>query len=469
MAHRHSGFPRRPLRPRFPPMPARDQFPRRDITPRHLRAGARPAPGGTRTAAGLARAAPTAWESQAKWYDEVVGDDGDDFYRRLILPTVLKRIDGQPGELVLDVACGQGVLGRVLAKTGMRTLGVDASPSLIAAAKTRAGGTERHVVGDVRILHAAIGDEMVDHAAAVLSLQDLDPIAPVFAGLSHRVKAGGRLVIVLTHPGFRIPKRSTWGWDEAECIRYRRLDGYLLPFAVPIFTHPGRPEDPSRTMSFHRPIGTYLNAMGEAGFAVTGADELCSHRRGTLGQRSAAEDLAAREFPLFLVLTAVRLPGPALKADPRSFAANAGPASAPKPTGKAIVPPAAVVSEAAGPVKPAAPVKPEVLRGPAPQMLDRDAAPPRKPPVRRPAPVAEPLVEPGLAKDLGVDPADPFAEDEAPPRRASPVRAVPRHHDGPRREVAPQRDADAAPPVKPKRSFARGPDTPPTKAPPRQP
>ena len=112
--------------------------------------------------------------------------------------------------------------------------------------------------------------------------------------------------LVLTHPCFRIPKRTGWGWDERDGIQYRRIEAYVSPLQVPIKTHPGMPADPSRTTSFHRPLATYLNALGESGLAVIGCDELCSHRRGTRGVRWAAEDRAAKEIPQFLVLAAVR-------------------------------------------------------------------------------------------------------------------------------------------------------------------
>lgn len=253
-------------------------------------------------------AAATAWEKPAQWYDNLVGAEGDDFYQKLILPTVLKRLDPKPGQTVLDVACGQGVLGRVLAAKGVKSLGVDASPSLIESARTRAGPLEQHAVGDARKLGDAVpAGTQADHAALVMCLQDLDPIAPVLSGTAALIKRGGRVVIALTHPCFRIPRRSLWGWDEEQGMQYRRLDGYLSPLSVPIKIHPGKPEDPTRTTSFHRPISTYLSALGGAGLGVIAADELCSHRRGTKGARSAAEDLSAREFPVFLVLTAVRL------------------------------------------------------------------------------------------------------------------------------------------------------------------
>ncbi len=253
-------------------------------------------------------AAATAWEQPAQWYDNLVGAEGDDFYQKLILPTILKRLDPKPGQTVLDVACGQGVLGRVLAAKGVKTLGVDASPSLIESAQGRAGPLERHLVGDARRLGEAVpAGTQADHAALVMCLQDLDPIAPVLAGTAALVKPGGRVAMALSHPAFRIPRRSSWEWDEEQGMQYRRLDGYLSPLSVPIKIHPGKPEDPTRTTSFHRPLSTYLNALGAAGLGVIAADELCSHRRGTKGARSAAEDLSAREFPVFLVLTAVRL------------------------------------------------------------------------------------------------------------------------------------------------------------------
>lgn len=252
-------------------------------------------------------AAGTAWEAQATWYDRHQGGTGDDFYQQAILPAVWRRLNVKPGQRVLDIGCGQGVVGRHLAEQQVASVGIDASPSLIDAASRRAGPLEQYRVGDVTALAGAVARERFDGATAVLAVQDMEPLLPVFTGVAAALQPGARFVIVLTHPCFRIPKHSGWGFDDDTGVQYRRIETYLSAQRLPIITHPGRPDDGSRTWSFHRPISAYLNTLGASGFGVIACDELCSHRRGSQGRKSAAEDTAAREIPLFLVLVGRRL------------------------------------------------------------------------------------------------------------------------------------------------------------------
>ncbi len=253
--------------------------------------------------------ADTAWEDQARWYEARHGSDGDDFHSRLILPAVRRQLAAKRGQTVLDIGCGTGLLGRALRDRGVRTLGVDASPAMIAAARRLAGPDEEYLCADAHALGRVLDGRCCDHAALVLVLQDLDPIADVLAGAAAHVAIGGRLVVVLTHPCLRIPRLSSWGWDDQAGIQYRRLDGYLSPQRLPIKTHPGRQQDHRHSSSHHRPLSSYLNALGGHGWAVVACEELTSHRRGTKGPRFAAEDRACREFPVFLVLTACRVEG----------------------------------------------------------------------------------------------------------------------------------------------------------------
>ena len=42
----------------------------------------------------------------------------------------------------------------------------------------------------------------------------VDPLEPALASAAWALRPGGRLALLLTHPCFRIPRQSGWGWDE---------------------------------------------------------------------------------------------------------------------------------------------------------------------------------------------------------------------------------------------------------------
>jgi hypothetical protein len=74
---------------------------------------------------------------------------------------------------------------------------------------------------------------------------------------------------------------------------------------VPIATHPG--SDPSEhTVFFHRPLATYINALGHAHLRIDACDELFSHRQSQPGGHSRGENRARQEFPVFLALRVVK-------------------------------------------------------------------------------------------------------------------------------------------------------------------
>ena len=56
------------------------------------------------------------WNRKAQFWDELHGDFGNSFHRRLIEPTVLQLLDLRADEAVLDIGCGNGALARRLAE-----------------------------------------------------------------------------------------------------------------------------------------------------------------------------------------------------------------------------------------------------------------------------------------------------------------------------------------------------------------
>jgi ubiquinone/menaquinone biosynthesis C-methylase UbiE len=250
----------------------------------------------------------TSWERVATWYDGWVGDRGSAYHRELAIPAVLDLLQPQPGETILDVGGGQGVMAESIVEAHASITVVDASPKLIDAAKRRHRSLHgaRFVVGDARRLAsvADLAEASFDAAIFVLSIQDMDPLEEVVRSVDWALKPAARIVLLMTHPAFRQPRHSGWGFDEGRRLTYRRVDAYLGEMAVPMKSLAGG--DPTR--SFHRPISTYVNSLAEVGFATDAMLEVPdlppARRPGRTGRGDAR---ANAEIPIFLGLRAVRM------------------------------------------------------------------------------------------------------------------------------------------------------------------
>jgi ubiquinone/menaquinone biosynthesis C-methylase UbiE len=261
-----------------------------------------------------APAAPTHWGDAAEWYDQLVGEEGSEYHRQVVLPGAVRLLAVQPGEVVLDIACGQGVLCRLLARQNVPATGIDASPELIRLARERNAQLRapdatlplpEYHVGDARELSRLPADHFTA-AACLLAIQNINPIGPVFQSVGRVLKPLGRFVVVMMHPAFRNPKETHWGWDEKQKVQYRRVDKYLLPRKIPIITNPGKSKD--YTWTFHKPIEAYVKATRGAGLLIDAVEEWPSHKTSTSGPRAPAENVARKEIPMFLALRAVKVP-----------------------------------------------------------------------------------------------------------------------------------------------------------------
>lgn len=249
------------------------------------------------------------WDPVAAWYDKLVGESGSDYHQAVILPAALRMLAPQAGESIVDVCCGQGVLAKPLLEKGIgRFTGVDASPRLIEAAKSRHGNDPRvsWVIADV-CQPGPWADGTHDAAACLMAVHDVPDAVAMFSNISRALKPGGRALFIFMHPCFRIPKQTHWGWDNDQKIQFRRIDRYGTPLEIPITTHPGK-DSGEQTAFHHRPLSDLLTSMGKGGLAVTGCEELYSHRRSQgSGPFSKAEHRAAEEFPLFIAWNAVKI------------------------------------------------------------------------------------------------------------------------------------------------------------------
>ncbi len=303
----------------LPPAPAKPA-----LREKPLRPAADPAiPGGTSTPPA---AATTSWEHVAAWYDELIEDRGSDHHENIILPGTLRLLGEPAGRTLLDVACGQGVLCRAAARLGASTFGVDASPSLIDSARRLSAAPPRGVpeptfaVGDARNLGALNLPTEFDAACCVMALMNIEPLAPVLDGIASHLRHGAPFVAVILHPAFRAPGQTSWGWATPDTaahrgsagVQFRRVDGYLSPGVSEIVMNPGavaRGAQPVTTLTYHRPLQTYIRALADAGLLIDAIEEWPSLRQSQPGPRAQAENRARREIPMFLAIRTLNARG----------------------------------------------------------------------------------------------------------------------------------------------------------------
>ncbi len=95
-----------------------------------------------------------------------------------------------PGSRVLDLACGTGDFCRLLAKRGLRPLGLDLSEGML----RRASADTPIVLGDA--LSLPLGDGSVDGVVCGFGLRNFTEIPPMAAELARVVRPGGRIALL---------------------------------------------------------------------------------------------------------------------------------------------------------------------------------------------------------------------------------------------------------------------------------
>lgn len=248
----------------------------------------------------------TAWDQAARWYDALVGDHGSDYQKDIIMPGATKLMKLKKGHRVLDLACGQGVFSRYLLAKGMQVEGLDTSEELLKLARTRSKPGIRFHIVDAREPGTFEGSQF-DAIACLLALQNMEEIRSVFKNVARWLKPNGRFVMVVTHPCFRIPRQTHWGWDEEKKMEYRRVDRYASDLSIPIITPP-LAGSKGHTTTYHRSLQTYFTALAGAGLWVENLEEWTSKKASQPGKRAKAENRARKEIPLFLSLCARPVP-----------------------------------------------------------------------------------------------------------------------------------------------------------------
>lgn len=239
----------------------------------------------------------------SKWYSKAVGAEGLFYHKNLILPKSLELLNLKKGDSLIDLGCGQGILNRYIPK-GIYYQGIDISKSLVQEArKMIRNKNSRFDTGDIT-KELKIKKNDFTHAAIILTLQNVENYQKVFDNAFKHLKTNGKLLIVINHPYFRIPRQTSWQIDHQKKLQYRRVDRYLTPLKIPINMNPGQPNT-KITWSFHYPLQDYVNGLSKVGFLIEKIEEWVSPKI-SVGKASKMENRARSEFPLFMAILAIK-------------------------------------------------------------------------------------------------------------------------------------------------------------------
>lgn len=246
-----------------------------------------------------------AWDTNARFWDERMAD-GNDFFTSLVWPSVEKLLDPRSHEVLLDIACGNGVTSRRLARAGASIVACDFSEEMIRLAIERG----RHDQVDYRVLDVTdvnalcgLGLERFDGALCNMALMDLADTRPLMTALPSLLRPAGRFVFSILHPCFNNPAIVQMGelQDRAGTIvtTYSvKVSRYLTPYTQVGLAMHGQPVPHPY---FHRPLGILLTEGFEAGLVLDALEERSFPPENTDGSSPLSWDGRFSEIPPVLI------------------------------------------------------------------------------------------------------------------------------------------------------------------------
>ncbi len=195
------------------------------------------------------------WDEAAEsWVDFV--RQGKDYYRdELNNPAIFRLLGNVKGQLVLDLACGEGYNARILARKCAKVTGVDFSTKLIELARIE---EEKEKLGiDYHIADAAdlskFPSNYFDIVTCFMALQDIKDYGKAVSEVARVLKDKNRFVFSIPHPCFEMVvnkgnriSTNTRYFGAAEDHVHWKMDRLLKPF---------------ETTSFHRTLTDYFEVL----------------------------------------------------------------------------------------------------------------------------------------------------------------------------------------------------------------
>ena len=220
-----------------------------------------------------------AWDENAAFWDERMGE-GNDFVEVLTWPPTERMLDLQPGERVLDIACGNGLTSRRMAAMGAEVLGVDFAAEMIGHARRRTSEDVGKLTFEVldatdEAALLALGEGRFDAALCAMALFDMAEIDPLMSALSRLLRPGGRFVFSVLHPCFNnshVVQMAEMEDRAGEIVTVYsvKVSGYMTSSMARGAAIVGQPK---RQLYFHRPLQVLFGAGFRVGFVLDALEE----------------------------------------------------------------------------------------------------------------------------------------------------------------------------------------------------
>jgi 2-polyprenyl-3-methyl-5-hydroxy-6-metoxy-1,4-benzoquinol methylase len=222
-----------------------------------------------------------AWDANAAFWDARMGE-GNDFLEILEWPATLRLLEPQPGQRILDIATGNGLTARRLARLGAQVAAFDFSEELIKLAQARTATDlpiMYHVLDatDETALLGTFGAfGAFDSALCNMALFDMADIRPLFYVLPKLLKPGGIFVFSITHPAFNNTSTVKLGEEmdmegQIRTVYSVKVSQYMTPGQA---RGAAMRNQPRPQLYFDRPLKDYLNLGFQNGFVLDGFEEM---------------------------------------------------------------------------------------------------------------------------------------------------------------------------------------------------
>jgi 2-polyprenyl-3-methyl-5-hydroxy-6-metoxy-1,4-benzoquinol methylase len=206
------------------------------------------------------------WETNANYWDEKMGLDGNEWHKELISPQTIELLRLKSGSKLLDIGCGNGIFSRKMSKQGIYVTAFDFSHNNIRNAKKYVSKNIDYHVLDATIYKDLInlGCKSFDGAVANMVLMDIPETEAIFKALAELLKDQGVFVFSVPHPCFNSEGNTI---IEENSIR---ISSYINPI-----TSKGEAiiNQPELQYYFHRSISELINTGFKYGFIVDGFEE----------------------------------------------------------------------------------------------------------------------------------------------------------------------------------------------------